>query len=180
MGLLLFLLGCSTFISADYSLAITRPLSAWEVIVIGNPQQRAKWETEPAIRVCAASEVPLSRVMQATRFWESLGYRFKGIRKDPFSTCMNPRAGEILITLPESGFANSHIASTRIYTHTDTDTIIKAKIFILPKYARKERVIEHEIGHALGWLHYPQRYHIMHPTWRRGGYERKGIRKQDE
>ena len=91
---------------------------------------------------------------------------------------MNAHHGEIIVTIPETGFANHHMASTRIYTDTKTGDIVRAKIQILPKHARKERVIEHEIGHALGWLHYRQKFHIMHPTWYLGGYDRSGIRKQ--
>ena len=48
---------------------------------------------------------------------------------------------------------------------------------MLPHNAHKDRVLEHEIGHALGWQHYRQRYHIMHPEWRYGGYDSYGIRK---
>jgi predicted Zn-dependent protease len=91
---------------------------------------------------------------------------------------MNPKDGEIIITLPESGFSDKHLASTRIYTHKETGHIVKAKIQMLPKNAKKERVLEHEIGHALGWYHYPQRYHMMHPNWRLGGYERRGLQKR--
>jgi hypothetical protein len=131
----------------------------------------------PSIRVCASTGISYSRVSQAARYWEKAGYVFESIKKDPLSTCMNAHYGEIIITIPESGFANNHMASTRIYTSNSTGDIVKAKIQILPKHARKERVIEHEIGHALGWMHYRQRYHIMHPTWHFGGYSRSGIGK---
>ena len=144
---------------------------------IGKPQRQATWAGTPSIRVCTSTGVSLSRAAQAARYWEGAGYRFDTITRDPFSTCMNPRRGEILITLPESGFSNHHMASTRLYTDSKTGDIVKVKIHILPKHARKERVIEHEIGHALGWMHYRQRYHIMHPTWYMGGYDRSGIRK---
>jgi len=149
-----------------------------QVVAIGKPQQSAAWTTHPRIRVCASTEISYSRISQAVRYWENAGYVFESVRKDPFSTCMNAHHGEIIVTIPETGFANHHMASTRIYTDTKTGDIVRAKIQILPKHARKERVIEHEIGHALGWLHYRQKFHIMHPTWYLGGYDRSGIRKQ--
>lgn len=149
-----------------------------EVMAIGRPIQKAQWYTPPNIRVCATSEVSLSRTTQAIDYWKRLGYKFGTIRKDPFSMCMNPARGEIIITLPESGFADTHMASTRLYTHTSTGEILKAKIFILPKHARKDRVLEHEFGHALGWSHYRQRHHIMHPSWQYGGFDSYGVRKR--
>ena len=144
---------------------------------VGTPQQKASWSMNPSIRVCASTGISYSRISHAARYWEKAGYVFDNIKKDPFSTCMNAHYGEIIITIPESGFANEHMASTRIYTSNATGDIVKAKIQILPKNARKERVLEHELGHALGWSHYRQKYHIMHPSWQLGGYDRSGIRK---
>jgi predicted Zn-dependent protease len=112
------------------------------------------------------------------RYWEKNGYHFDAIIPDTSPACMNPRFGEIIITLPESGFSDTHLASTRLYVSNKTGEIVKAKIHILPKYARKERVLEHEFGHALGWEHYSERYHIMHPLWAHGGYTSTGVRKR--
>ena len=53
--------------------------------------------------------------------------------KDYVIDCMNPRYGEIIITLPEGGFSAHHMASTRLYTSNRTGKIVMAKIFILPK-----------------------------------------------
>jgi len=176
MGLLLLFLSCVGLTSYEYPLLQISSPQALPAIAIGTPRQSAQWADNPRIRICATSEVPVYRAAQAVRYWESIGYKFDGITKDPFSMCMNPRMGEILVTLPETGFADSHMASTRIYTHKETGAIVKAKIFILPKFARKDRVLEHEIGHALGWAHYRQKFHIMHPTWHLGGYDHAGIR----
>ena len=95
---------------------------------------------------------------------------------DPSPLCMNAHRGEILITLPEVGFESSQIASTRVSRRIADNVIIKAKIFIMPRNARKTRVLEHEIGHALGWSHYNQKFHIMHENWMKGGYDSKGLR----
>ena len=120
----------------------------------------------------------MSRTRRALLYWEKNGYDFGMVRADPFSMCTTPNHGEILITLPESGFASSHMASTRLYTDIESGYIVRAKIHILPKNARKDRVLEHELGHALGWAHYRQRYHIMHPHWAQGGYDSHGVHKR--
>jgi len=39
-------------------------------------------------------------------------------------------------------------------------------------------VIEHEMGHALGWMHYSAKFHIMHPNWLHGGYGHTGLKKE--
>ena len=137
----------------------------YEVFVIGKPKQKAKWQTTPSIRVCTDTQVSEHRIKYAIRYWQNYGYEFDGITMDDSPNCKNPNYGEILITLPETGFSDSHMASTRLLTHRERGDIIKVKIHILPKYANKKRVLEHELGHALGWAHYPLKLHIMHPTW---------------
>jgi hypothetical protein len=175
--LLLCFLGCFVAAPQDYAILSVNATTVTDTFAVGKPYQKAKWKTTPTIRVCATTGVSTYRAAQAARYWESIGYVFKDIRKDPFSTCMNPRVGEIIVTLPEVGFADSHMASTKIYTDKETGVIVKAKIHILPKHARKDRVLEHELGHALGWMHYRQKFHIMHPNWHQGGYDHSGIRK---
>ena len=177
MGILLWVYCVLMLSSSPHMPLHTESLSVLQTFVIGPPQQKAAWSFAPTIRVCEDSTVTSSRISQAMRYWENTGYKFDGFYMDSISSCMNPRYGEIVITLPESGFADTHMGSTRIYTHIHTGDIVKAKIQILPKYARKDRVLEHELGHALGWSHYPQKFHMMHPTWKFGGYDRSGLRK---
>lgn len=177
MGIILFLLSCVALTVHEDAILKINNVNVTEVFVIGNPVKKANWEKPPNVRVCATTEVSISRLNRALNYWERLGYDFGIVRKDHLSTCMNPRVGEIIVTLPEAGFSSSHIASTRITTSNKTGNIIKAKIFILPKSAKKDRVIEHEIGHALGWSHYRQRYHMMHPSWQFGGFDSFGLRK---
>jgi hypothetical protein len=178
MGIILLFLSCVGLVTHEEAILKINDTVPVEVFALGEPERKAEWKSPPNVRVCATSEVSLSRVYHAVEYWSRLGYEFGIVKKDNFSMCMSPKMGEIIITLPESGFANSHMASTRLYTDTKTGAIVKAKIFVLPKYARKDRVLEHEFGHALGWSHYRQRYHIMHPNWHHGGFDSYGIRKR--
>ena len=150
----------------------------YDLRAIGKPEQRYRWKMEPTVRVCADSGVSVMRATQATKYWERLGYTFDGVYGGSPINCMNPKYGEILISIPDGGFDSSHMAATRLYTDRKTSEIVKAKIFILPKNARKDRVLEHAMGHALGWQHYRQKYHIMHPMWALGGYDSSGIKKR--
>ena len=176
MGLLifLFLLTCGQSEQHIIKVSSMRPA---DIITIGRPIRQGTWPVKPSLRICDDTKVSMLRAQRALRFWESLGYDFDGIFTDSSPSCMNPRYGEIIVTLPEGGFADWHMASTRTYTTIGTDDIVKAKIHILPIYARKERVLEHEIGHALGWKHYNKKFHIMNSIWQNGGYGHFGLRE---
>lgn len=178
MGIILLLMSCMGVVTHQDAILKINETFPVKAFALGAPVRKAAWKEPPNVRLCATSEVSLSRIYRALEYWSRIGYEFGIVRKDNFSMCMNPKMGEIIITLPESGFNNSHMASTRLYTDTRTGEIVKAKILVLPKNAKKERVIEHEFGHALGWSHYPQRYHIMHPNWYSGGFDSYGIRQK--
>ena len=158
------------------SLGIASDKKPVDAFVIGKPVKKADWETTPKVRVCASTELAMSRVDSAINYWEKLGYKFTYSYKDFAIDCMHPRYGEIIITLPENNFSSQHMAATRIYTSISTEKIVMAKIFILPKNGRKERVLEHEIGHALGWNHYNEKYHMMNSDWGDGGFNSKGLK----
>jgi hypothetical protein len=175
MGLWLFLLGFFIPIMPEIL-----PVSTSEVVdtfALKEPTQKARWDMKPTVRVCGSTEIPLFRIEKALSYWEMLGYDFDGVYVDQNPNCANPRYGEIVITLPEGDMQNHRLAATRLYTEKSTGYIMQAKIFVYPHYARKVRVLEHELGHALGWNHYPQKFHIMHPTWSLGGYDHRGLRK---
>ena len=177
MGLLLGML-LSCFIPQQHSISGVKTIAVVETFTIGPPVQRATWQMNPRIRVCESTTLSMFRTQKAIKYWEKLGYDFDGVSIDYNIDCMRPRYGEIIITLPEGNIDSKHMAATRIYTEKVTGNIAKVKIFIYPKDAMLPRVIEHEIGHALGWMHYSQRYHIMHPNWHLGGDDGRGLRKR--
>jgi len=164
---------CTTF-TLNNKFLIQNRLDAF---VIGSPVQKAEWENPPSIRICAETKIPVYKMKKALSYWEALGYNFGPVMTDYSIICSPPRAGEIVFGLPDAGFDTTKIASTSLYTHIVDKNIVMAKINITPNSSRKERVIEHEIGHALGWRHYNQKFHIMHSNWFFGGYDSKGLRK---
>jgi hypothetical protein len=177
MGILLFWVACLSALASSHTILRVSAPPPLQTFVIGLPHQKAAWEMPPSLRICKNSGIDYFRVTQASRYWEKLGYRFDSIYVDSSPACSSPRYGEIIITLPDGTLDPRHMAATKIYTHTKSGFIVKAKIFITPRNARKQRVLEHEIGHAFGWSHYNQKFHMMNSNWFLGGYDSKGLHK---
>ena len=87
--------------------------------------------------------------------------------------------GEIVVLLFNNsiGDFSDKLAITRVYYHTSQKYILKAQIYINRYGAQKERALEHEIGHAMGWSHYNRRYHLMHENHNSGGHDTTGLRR---
>jgi len=144
----------------------------------GPPVQTAAWERPPVVRICRGAPVSETRVIKAVNYWKKLGYNFSYVIDDNsiLGCARKPNWGEITISLIDNTFIEPNLAMTRVYKNTETQTIKAATIYIKSDSATKERVLEHEIGHALGWKHHRKKYHIMHPEWQHGGHDATGLK----
>jgi hypothetical protein len=146
------------------------------------PFIRSYWISPPDIRLCLTSGVSPARLRKALSYWERLGYKFGtvSIERDT-STCFSGgRYGEITILLFNNSVNfdfSSHLAITQVYYHTSLKYIMRAQIYINSYGSKKERTLEHEIGHALGWAHYNRRYHIMNENHNFGGHDSTGLKR---
>ena len=172
----LFLFSCVTQSEEYYKYCS----DTYPTIVITKPVKKANWNIEPDIRICPDTRVDPARLSRAMNYWEQLGYKFGNIivEKDQArcDTAQGPQR-EITIVIPNQDLDAKYLAMTRIITHTVSGEIVQATIYITPKMADRSRVLEHELGHALGWVHYGQYSHIMNPDWNSGGYDSHGLRK---
>ena len=128
----------------------------------------------PNIVICNKNSVSKYRVERAVRFWENLGYSFGTISSsNSASECvMSDDYGTIFILDPDHSFEDSYLAMTKrfmIKAYEKSYTLY-SRIYISKDEAKKDRVLEHEIGHALGWGHIDEVGHMMHEGWDRGGY----------
>jgi hypothetical protein len=152
-------------------------------IIFGSPTQEAKWVKAPTIVICKDAPVKQSRVEEAVGFWRSMGYNIGEIivaGPDDFG-CIQDFAlnGEILITLVGQDFNMSqHLGLTKTFYNKHSREILKAKIYLMSGWGNTERILEHEIGHALGWKDYNQTGHVMHAHWSRGGHQTRGLEKK--
>ena len=68
---------------------------------------------------------------------------------------------------------DTSLAQTHFYVDNNTNTVEWAIIYMRPNI--KETVLEHELGHALGFLHYNKNNHLMNQKWILGGWDKDGL-----
>ena len=144
------------------------------------PLRAAAWKKIPTVIVCESAPVSETQIKSAVKFWKNLGHRFSNTqyKSDPFAKCESPAPiGYIIIHLETLGIP-MHAASaaeTHFFVDNDTNAVEWAII-----YVRKDiraTVLEHEIGHALGYLHYDKLDHLMNSMLVRGGWKTDGLEK---
>lgn len=141
------------------------------------PGINSYWVMNPVVKVCKVLSISDGRVRKALGYWERLGYSFEEViyNDESMSCAGKPLFGEIIITIPDQGFDYDKIAITRRTINRDLKIMLHAQIFLQQKDATKERVLEHELGHAFGWDHTYRRYHLMNEVWERGGHDSTGV-----
>jgi len=156
----------------------------FEEVAFGSKRPTAKlvWNGIPRVVVCEFSPVSEARVERALNIWSRYGYKFLGpVYNDTSPVCLGDAyLGVITISLNGQDFPEGKLAVTRTYFSNDEHLIYGAKIQIRETASQKERVLEHEIGHALGWNHFARRYHMMHPNWDIGGWDMTGLNYREQ
>jgi hypothetical protein len=142
------------------------------------PPQVATWARTPTVIVCEHAPVTHSQIDKAVRFWEELKYKFFSTqyKYDPLNKCNNPAPqGYIVIHLITAGvkMEETTLAQTHFYVNNDTNEIEWAIVYLRSNI--RETVLEHELGHALGFLHFNKINHLMNEKWTQGGWDKNGL-----
>jgi len=171
-GLSIFLLAAPVSASDYVSNYIKIPA------VQNTPPKIGKWLTTPTVIVCEYAPISRAQINSATAFWEQLGYRFytTQYKYDPLNKCLSDNPiGYIVIHLVSSNIKmdDTSLAQTHFYVDNDTSEIEWAMIYMRDDI--RKTVLEHEIGHALGFLHYNMINHLMNEKWTMGGWDKKGL-----
>jgi len=146
--------------------------------VQNRPPQVATWKRTPTVIVCEHAPISKSQVNSAVKVWESLGYKFftTQYKYDPLNKCKQTTPiGYIIIHLVHQDIKmdDDDLAETHFYVDNDHNEIQWAIIYMKPDI--RETVLEHEIGHALGFLHFNRLNHLMNEKWTQGGWDKSGL-----
>ena len=142
------------------------------------PPKVGAWYSTPTVIICEYAPVSKAQINSATAFWEQLGYKFftTQYKSDPLNKCLSDSPiGYIVIHLVSSNIKmdDTSLAQTHFYVDNDTGEIEWAMIYMRADI--RKTVLEHEIGHALGFLHYNMINHLMNEKWTMGGWDKKGL-----
>ena len=144
------------------------------------PPQVARWKRTPTVVVCEYAPVTKSDVDKAVQFWKDLGYRFFTTQYHyaPLDKCKSTAPiGYIIVRLIHQDIQmdEDSLAQTHFFVNNDRNEVEWAIIYM--KSDIRETVLEHEIGHSLGFLHFNKINHLMNKTWTQGGWDTDGLQK---
>jgi len=135
---------------------------------VGDPL--GTWHIAPTVEICDGAPISGTDVITAVNEWRDLGYPIVDIVTESYdSPCKTGNVGgHIIIEFDES------VPNPRTYLMVIEGVIAWAKIKLPGPI--KPRVIEHELGHAIGWNHNDIPGHIMNRDYERGGDSYKDLR----
>lgn len=180
--ILLVLLSCysGNDINTNYEKQVVNDFST-EFVLAGRGKIDISgfWSEPPDIVICDRITT-VAKITNALNFWRRIGYSFGSITiVDDIIACSSVEYNKIKIMLPTNIDMKNNLAITRLYRHTPSKQNLYAVISIYPFTANKKLVLEHELGHALGWRHYNQKMHIMFPRYESLGNHSQDVRYSD-
>ena len=147
-------------------------------LVENRPPQVGTWSTTPTVIVCEYAPITQAQINSAVNFWKGLGYKFyrTQYKYDPLNKCLSDTPkGYIVVHLITSSIKleETALAQTHFYVDNNTNKIEWAIIYM--RNDVRATVLEHELGHSLGFLHFNQINHLMNEKWTMGGWNKEGL-----
>jgi hypothetical protein len=168
---------------------LSQPVSATAIVsnfervpaIQNRPPQVGMWQNTPTIIVCELAPISEIQITSAVQFWKRLGYKFnhtqyKRTHNTAKDACQDESpTGYIVIHLVTQGIKMepTSLAQTHFYVDNDINEIQWAIIYMRGDV--RATILEHELGHALGFLHFSQINHLMNEKWTMGGWGTEGL-----
>jgi len=177
--IIIFLLIIVIPISAHSSDVVIHNLQTIKLMK-NQPIRMGLWKYTPTVVICEHAPVKYTSIKKAVEWWKERGHVFYHTiyKKDYLEVCKrsNPE-GYIVVELASREVfkgKDSAEAITHFFVENNTNQVLWAKIYL--RNIPIERILEHEMGHALGFLHIDKPGHIMNEVWVDGGWDDDGLR----
>lgn len=122
------------------------------------------WASPPIIVNCYGKELNNLYIIPGVEFWTLRGEDIGFIEDNPLdSVCDNDLLDGFILLKKETIKDSKTLAYTR--RRTSFGEIRAATIYFNPGVYRMDMIIEHELGHALGYSHVKEVGHIMYPDY---------------
>jgi len=128
--------------------------------------QPYKWKSPPIVANCYGEDFYEMRLQTATKYWRDKDEHISFIIIDPPKSVCDKEFldGFIIIKkAPPGSLGDGTLARTN--TKIKYLELRAAVIYFEPGTQNLTFIVEHEIGHALGWKHINAIGHIMNPTY---------------
>ena len=146
-------------------------------VLCARPKQEANWKAPPIVRVCSKNPAYWQRVDRAVKFWESLGHEFASMTYgDDTQWCHGSTMITSIVIKEEIFFDPRTFGQTM--TMTMGDSIVGAQVKIKSGHFVDPYILEHEIGHALGYKHIKCGGHIMNSHTDKLGASNRGLQNE--
>ena len=129
----------------------------------------AGWDEDPIVIVCPDSRVTPYRVHLAVEWWGIRGHEFSYIHWDNNNNLCSKGTfmkGMVFIRGEGELLPDTYAMTTRLAL---AGKMQSASITLPNKHRYMPRLLEHELGHALGFTHILEVGHMMHPIHEYGG-----------
>ena len=127
------------------------------------------WKNPPIVVNCYGDDFNELYVIRGVDYWTMRNHNFAFIEQNPpKEVCkLDKIDGFIMLKKRRVDSGDSTLAVTR--REIVLGEIRNVVIFFNPGAFKLDNIIEHELGHALGYQHVDIEGHIMHPTYDKMG-----------
>jgi len=129
----------------------------------------ATWDDDPVVVVCPDSQITPYRVAKAIEWWGIRGHEFAYYHFDNDNVICSRGTfikGVVFIRADGELLPDSYATTARLAL---AGKMQSASITLPNEHKYMPRLLEHELGHSLGFTHVEKAGHMMHPIHEYGG-----------